>query len=443
MTMSLSLMLAAAARLVPELVPVGAENVRALRWIAAAPPTEATILARFDGKTRVDVAIEGFAKATVLVAPRYPDAPPPDNTPLTGERPAPIAAAALYDERWLFHGPGYQGVAALGPVGSDGIRGQLESLPADGALLDSAGQLFGYWVMTAVEQDRLAMPVLLKQVSLYGPHPPSGERVDCTVRIRHLGPSEVRADLELTSGGRVWMQIAGWEDRRFESDDRLWSVLRWPEKNLLAVPCEGGHFRVTDAWRTGPSRDLLARRYLAEDERGEYEACTPRRQGPWLNGRIAVKDAVRHLLWSRGYGSMFPGEIRVGHDGNGRPIVAGPFKEDLRVSLAHKEGVAVALVAEGRDVGIDVERVEARGEDFAAFAFSEGERALIPADERDSWVARMWTAKEAVAKAQGTGLGGDPRRFPVHDLDGERLLVDGRWVETRIDGGLAVGWTFA
>jgi len=440
MTMSLSLMLRAAARLCPDLVPIAAENVRALRWIPAAPPTAATVITRFDGRDRVDVAIEGFARATIVMGRAYPAAPPPDTAPLADERPAPITARDLYDDRWMFHGPRFQGVVALGPLGSGGVRGVIEAAPAEGALLDNAGQLFGYWVMATVSEDRLAMPVRLERVSLYGPHPAPGERVDCTVRIRHMGPSEVRADLELACRGRVWARIAGWEDRRFESDDRLWATLRYPERNLLAQPCEGGPFRVTDAWRTGPSRDLLARRYLGEAERAEYEALNPRRQGPWLNGRIAVKDALRHRLWSLGYGPMFPAEIQVQHDAAGRPTARGPYREDLRVSLAHKEGVAVALVGEGHDVGIDVERIEARGDDFVSLALTDGERALIPEVARDAWLARMWTAKEAVAKAKGTGLGGDPRRFPVVEIDGQRLLVDGRWVETRVDGVFAVGW---
>ena len=37
-----------------------------------------------------------------------------------------------------------------------------------------------------------------------------------------------------------------------------------------------------------------------EDERDEYFALTPKAQRDWILGRIAVKDAVRDVLWQRG-----------------------------------------------------------------------------------------------------------------------------------------------
>jgi phosphopantetheinyl transferase len=70
--------------------------------------------------------------------------------------------------------------------------------------------------------------------------------------------------------------------------------------------------------------------------------------------------------------------------------------------------------------------------------------------ERPSWVTRFWTAKEAVAKAAGTGLGGRPHRFAVQRVDGDRLLVaagegvQSRWVQTDVGTEpepYAVAWT--
>src|SRR5262249_26842432 len=59
MTMLLELMMDVAQRLVPELLPIALENVRAYRWLAVEPPAELTVTARFDGDSRVEVAIEG------------------------------------------------------------------------------------------------------------------------------------------------------------------------------------------------------------------------------------------------------------------------------------------------------------------------------------------------------------------------------------------------
>ncbi|HXA32652.1 MAG TPA: acyltransferase domain-containing protein, partial [Acidimicrobiales bacterium] len=145
MTMLLEIMGRAAQALVPGTVIVGFDDVRALRWLAAAPAVEATIRSKLvrgepdDGGTvpgslwRVQVSIDGYAKTTVVLGGGYPTAPDPDLMPLTGEQEPDISARTMYDDRWMFHGPAYQGVTELTTVAEDGIRGQLADLPAPGA----------------------------------------------------------------------------------------------------------------------------------------------------------------------------------------------------------------------------------------------------------------------------------------------------------------------
>jgi phosphopantetheinyl transferase len=269
-----------------------------------------------------------------------------------------------------------------------------------------------------------------------------------------MSRTEVRADMELRVGDRVWARIYDWADRRFDTDAVLFTVLRYPEDNRLSEVRDRGYYLVTEHWRSAASRELFARRYLDREEREAFEAQGPRNRRGWLLGRIAAKDAVRDWLWRRGSGPLFPIEIAVRSEESGRPVVSGPFTDDLRVSLAHKDDVAVARVAIGHEVGIDIERVEPRGDGFAAIAFTESERALRSDAERDEWLTRVWAAKEAYAKAIGTGLEGNPRRFEVREVAGERLLVglrrragekpgpeEPRWVETCRDGEYVVAWT--
>jgi acyl transferase domain-containing protein/phosphopantetheinyl transferase len=440
MTTSIALMVEAASALVSGRLAVAVEDVHAFRWLAVEPPVEVTLRARLADDDAADVAIEGYAEGRVRFADSYPPAPPQEELALAEERPAPISAMELYSQRWMFHGPAFQGIEVLGPMGRNGIRGVLVARSAPGALLDNAGQLFGFWVMAYTDVDRLAMPVRVDRVTFFGTEPEAGERVECAVRLTHLGPKEVRADMMLAHRGRIWARIEGWEDRRFDTDARLWPILREPERHLLSVLRDEGWVLLTDAWRSAPSREYLARRYLGERERSAYQATPPGRQRSWLNGRIAAKDAVRAWLWRHGHGPLFPVEIEIDNDARGRPFARGPFPADLRVSISHKDDLAAAIVSEARDVGIDLERVEARAASFEAVAFDDGERALLPAVERDEWLARAWAAKESVAKARGTGLGGNPRRFPLSRRDGERLLVDGLWVETRREGDHVVAW---
>jgi acyl transferase domain-containing protein/phosphopantetheinyl transferase len=429
MTTLLELMREAAEELAPGRTVVGFRDVRALRWLAVAPAVTVTISAALEGD-RVTVTIDGYARGTVVLADSYPARPVVPDPPLAGERAAAIASDRMYADRWMFHGPAFQGVTELGPVADDGIRGELTTPAAPGALLDNAGQLMGLWIMLRVEDDRLAFPGAIDRIDLYGPHPKPGDRLACVVRIRSTGDTAVTADLELRApDGRLWARLDGWQDRRFGTDARTWPVFQAAEENVIAEAQPGGWFLARERWRDTATRELIMRRYLDAAERAEYERHTPRGQRQWLLGRIAVKDAVRQWLWDRGHGPLFPIEITVRNDAAGRPLIAGPFDGPLSVSLAHTGALAVAIVGPGPGVGIDLEQIADRDAGFEATACTDAERALLdqltaadPAT-RPGWLTRFWAAKEAVGKAEGTGLAGRPTSFVVERIEGDRLFV--------------------
>jgi phosphopantetheinyl transferase len=298
----------------------------------------------------------------------------------------------------------------------------------------------GWWVMQSERADRLAMPVKIERVALFGQAPNVGERVACSVRMRHVGEREVRADLELVANGRVWAKIDGWEDRRFDSDDPVWAVLMYPERNVLAVPQEGGYVTVTEHWRAAASRELMMRRYLGERERIAHEQVGLRGRRGWLLGRIAIKDAVRQHLWRRDAKPIWPVEIEVGNDPSGRPTVTTTHAVDLRVSVSHKDELAVAIVADGCDVGIDIERIAPRSDAFTGIAFTPGELALGGDRDLDEWLTRVWAAKEAVGKARGTGVT-NPKQLEVRAADGDRLTIEHDIVDTRREGDYVIAWT--
>ncbi|HEY4245015.1 MAG TPA: beta-ketoacyl synthase N-terminal-like domain-containing protein [Kofleriaceae bacterium] len=437
MTMILGLLLDAAQRLAPDRIPIALEDVRAYRWLAVAPPVTVEIRAERTGPDRIAVEIPGFSRAEVVLAAAYPPPPAPQLPPLAAPRPAPLTAARMYADRWMFHGPAYQGVVQLGPLADDGIDGEICVGDVPGALLDCAGQLMGWWVMHTATQDRLAMPVRIERVELYGAHPAPDTRVACRVRMRGVGEREARADLELVHGERVWARLVGWETRRFDSDDVVWDVMMYPERHTLATHDAAGIALVTEHWRAAASRELMLRRYLGERERAQHEALGVRARRGWLLGRMAVKDAVRRYLWDRGAGDLWPVQVEVDNEAGGRPIVRVEGARDLRVSVAHKDDTAVAIVGEGRDVGIDLERIEPRTDAFLAVAFTDAELALGDGPEHH---ARLWAAKEAVAKQRGTGLT-DPKAFAVTRLDGDTLWIGETPVATRRAGEYLIAWT--
>ncbi len=441
MTTLVDLMIEHAQRLVPAGVVIAVEQVRAHRWLVVCPPARVRIACRREASDRVQVAIGDYCQGVVVFSDRYPAAPPPDDVPLADATPGPVNTRELYDEHWLFHGPAFQGIAEIGALGSDGISGTLDVGKARGALLDNAGQLFGYWVVVHHEEDRMAMPVHLSRVRFFRPHPMPGQQLHCSVRVKSVDEKSVVADLTLARDGHVWAVVEGWENRRFETDARLWSVIRWPEKNLLSAVRRDGFVIFEDHYRAGATRERIARRFLDERERAEYERQTPRRQRSWLAGRIAAKDAVRDLLWQLGHGPLFPVEVTIANDPSGRPVVLTRTGRDVHVSIAHKPDVAVAIAGEKPQVGIDIERIEPRSDSFAEISFSDNELRLVQGEPRDEAWTRLWAAKEAAAKAAGTGLSGAPARFPIRDRAGDRLLVGDAWVTTRRYRDFIIAWT--
>ena len=280
-----------------------------------------------------------------------------------------------------------------------------------------------------------------------------GARVTTRVRNTTLGDRTVRADLELMHEGVVAVRVTGWVSRRFESDPHLWQMLRYPESSLLATITPQGFAIVDERWRDGASRELLARRYLSATERAQYETWNPRAQRLRLLGRVAAKDALRAALWAEGSAALYPAEVQLANDERGAPqVVAGPGV-GMPLSIAHTEWLGVALVGArgGPPVGIDAELVAPRGEAAIAAVLSAAEREILDATfgglRADEGFTRAWAAKEAVAKAAGTGLAGRPKDFVITDIDGDHIEVSGQWVismmvsepaQTKWDAGLAV-----
>jgi len=510
-------------------VVAAVRDVRALRWVAIEPSVEVTISCTTLPDGAVRVSMDGFARVTVVFADAYPPAPgqtsstvdlPPDGR-LPEETPSPHQAAELYGGRWMFHGPSYQGITHVDGIAPLGARGQLVVTGAPGALLDTIGQLYGYWATQHLDVDSLLLPQAVTEMRFYGPDPGPGERMSCVVRIRDIAPKTVTADLEVRSAdGTVWCEVTGWTDRRFTANAWLWLLMRDPERNTVAEPRPDGWVVVPDYWRDIASRELVVRHFLDAERRRVLAGKNPRAARQWLLGRIAAQDAVRRWLWRRGAGPVWGIEVAIDNDDAGRPFVARlperpgiPADPPPSISIAHKTELAVALVDAEGDVGIDLETVATRSAGALAAGLTVSERRLLAeltsgagdpagadaqtgyaadaefddaefddaklsdaklndaeptglglaaagptgtggaadaaasanghvegpdaADEaaelaRTAWFTRMWAAKEAVAKADGTGLQGRPRRYVV-----DRVIPVGAGATDQNDTGLA------
>ena len=152
-----------------------------------------------------------------------------------------------------------------------------------------------------------------------------------------------------------------------------------------------------------------------------------KRRHEWLLGRAVAKEAVRLLRERNSDLQLPPNEIEIVPDPYGRPLVrycgagvhaCGGSPDPPSLSLAHSNGTAVALAVRDPEarVGIDLESLARRREDFESIAFSPDERSLLaalPPDLRQQWALRMWCAKEAVGKALGRGLSAGLLAFQI------------------------------
>lgn len=161
-----------------------------------------------------------------------------------------------------------------------------------------------------------------------------------------------------------------------------------------------------------------------------------RRQRDRIAGRIAAKRALHTLT------GVDPLTIDIPRAESGEPVARVPGHPAVTVSLSHTDGDGIALAARSGRVGLDRERIEARPDSFLQMWFSEQERALAVDAVTQNLI---WSAKEAVLKALGTGMAIAPRHVHVEALRPRALRVrlDGPAAERleEIGGSLALVWS--
>jgi phosphopantetheine--protein transferase-like protein len=260
----------------------------------------------------------------------------------------------------------------------------------------------------------------------------------------------------LDAGGRVVARLEGWQDRYFSLPHHYYRCRQetqsayysepWMQKEtgrvIRRIEPAPSNF-LDESW--GVWKRVLAHLMLSAEERRIWYTLPeegPRRYD-WLMGRIAAKDAVRQWAHERFGVQIAPVDVDILAGPEGKPVVSSPALSDLtpppEVSISHSRGYVVAAVNEPNSrVGIDIERLEQlRTHEFMEMVFGDGEQSLfngLPEQDRQSWVVGLWCAKEAAAKAHGTGLKGNPRQWTIREFspDQGRAVVSHEGVEFRV-----------
>lgn len=484
LTMSMEILAEAGALLAPGLTLVGMRNIRTYSWIGLDDgEVSLKITARrrqgtagCEIETRIqtaDAPASGEARpgitileGTMLFAGSYSAPPAAAPFALRGERASTWSNDALYSG-FMFHGPSFQGVSSIDRTGEDGTEATLTALPRNGlfrsnpapafltdpVMLDAAGQVIAYWTGEHLKTAFHIFPYRLEALDLYGPPLSPSRRARCDARVSLFGAAQVRSDIDIIDPEeRLLMRLIGWEDLRFDLPEPFFRLRTDPRSAFISRTIDGLTERLLPgafacAFFAGGDGELLEahgkiwRRVLGHLmlSRGEREVWRSlqgpdKRQLEWLMGRVVAKDAVRLLLQRQIGRSIYPADIEIGSDTYGRPVVSGPWTGEGTaapiLSLAHSQGAAIAIAGDpaGGALGIDIEGADRHpgGFDDLAPAFSPAERRRFEEwglGPKSGWAARLWCAKEAVAKALGRGLMGRPQDFVVVDLNAETGTV--------------------
>ena len=190
-----------------------------------------------------------------------------------------------------------------------------------------------------------------------------------------------------------------------------------------AAPFAADQARVARAlaWLSPDERERAAR-FRHEADRAMF-----------LLGRAMARTLVGRAL------GVHPSDWTWRDGPHGRPEVAAPAT-DLRFNLSHSAGLVLCALADGRDVGVDVEHLDRRAPDRLLVRRYCSPREADDVESRgDAWLERFltyWTLKEAYLKARGLGIsvaladlgfelssGG-----PIHVVFGPSLLdAGGQW----------------
>jgi 4'-phosphopantetheinyl transferase len=173
-----------------------------------------------------------------------------------------------------------------------------------------------------------------------------------------------------------------------------------------------------DVWLVSLEASPAGRSLLSEDERERAN----RYRAPEARERFVItRTALREIL-AREAG-LPPERLRFSYPcacgrADCEPSHRKPrldLETDLRFNVSHTNGLALIAVTRGRELGVDVERVQPG---IAIEPLAKHVLGALPEGDRLEAFYRSWTRREAYAKARGDGLAppGENGRWWFRDL---------------------------
>ncbi|MFN8660030.1 MAG: beta-ketoacyl synthase N-terminal-like domain-containing protein [Candidatus Obscuribacterales bacterium] len=470
---ALEIMAEAASMLCTNKAVVKVENVRASERIrVGAEGFAVRAIAALAGENRVQVQLwrgndettDAMMSCDVVFADGYPPLPQATTAVLPEARPAQLAGADLYTPHTMFHGPRMQAVSRLTAVAPRAIAGEVTDRQPQGwfgslqsplfllnpLLLDNASQLVLFHLFEQQVPVIALLPFYIESIEFFA-YPNLQDLVYGRAQLHAITERGTQASVEVANAdGKLLLRLNNISSRRIALDQNWLNFVHDPSSQSFSQPAPEllSHMSLPSYGEAAICEqsvlsadpvvvDWCADYLLTEPERALWRAHAreEQRKAQWLLGRIAAKEAVCKLVMRHSGVRLLDQDVEIIYDESGRPVISPLLAQVLGwapwISIAHSDDVAVAVAINSEyPIGVDLQMIAPRDQEFIEFAFSEGEQNLFSAvtgADRDRLVAQLWCAKEALAKALGTGFQGAFRNgFVVEKFDaagGEAIVA--------------------
>lgn len=443
MTMTFELLAEAAHKqdLSKKILKLGPVSV--FQWMNVDKPFIQKINGVWKSNDSISVNIKGFASGEVVLGDNYPQA---DKFYLNkidlGENIKPLPTKDEVYRSFMFHGPTYQGIEKVTDITQKGIRAYIKHSGGKGSLLDNLGQVYGLYLQLILDKNAVTFPVKVLDITFYQDMSDQDGLFECVCLNKSIDEEFTSCEIILKRDEKLWCVIKGWQNRRFEFDNAIWQMMVNTENSSLAQEIAPGIFYFNNAYHKTYSWDFLEKRYLNQPEKAHYRSLPLNKRKEFLISRIALKDSLRDYVKSHKSKKTFPIEYFIKHDDRNKPLVYGIDEvAGLEVSIAHKGTDSVATTSD-KPLGIDIELINARSEEFMKMSFTESELRLLANKDQAEWSTRFWVAKEAYGKKLGLGLQGNPKGYEVKEIIGDdELIIEDCKVKTMKFKDFIIGWT--
>jgi 4'-phosphopantetheinyl transferase len=190
-------------------------------------------------------------------------------------------------------------------------------------------------------------------------------------------------------------------------------------------PIPAGHVQVFLFPRDAAPRFSLVHALSAEERARAERLPRAHDRLRWMQARGELRSILGSHLGSA------PESLELREDDAGKPYLRAPSSESpIAFSVSHRDEYGIVAVTCGAPVGVDLESVRTHAADYHRrldVVAASDERVWVRlSDSPETAFTRLWSRKQALAKALGTGVLHDVSQLRVLGEMSAHHLLDGK-----------------